>query len=205
MKATARQILQHTGAARQRGASLFIALVALVAMLLAAIALIRSVDTATVIAGNLAFKQSSTLSAEIALNNASDWLSATSLATPADLENDGAAAGYYATSTGLNLMNDATWAAGVSAVATGTGIVAGVDTSGNSIRFVIQRMCQATGAATTGNCLFGSATAFSGSQAIKDATESGGTTTLSASPMYRVTAKVTGPRNTVSYIQGFLY
>jgi Tfp pilus assembly protein PilX len=43
---------------RQRGAILFIALIVLVAMSLAGIALMRSVDTNVLIAGNLAFRQS---------------------------------------------------------------------------------------------------------------------------------------------------
>ena len=48
----------------QQGVVSFIALVALVVMSLAAVALIRSVDTATLIAGNLAFKQAATASAD---------------------------------------------------------------------------------------------------------------------------------------------
>ena len=42
---------------RQRGVVLFIALIVMVAMSLAAIALFRSVDTANLVAGNQAFKQ----------------------------------------------------------------------------------------------------------------------------------------------------
>lgn len=190
---------------RQRGTALFIALIALVAMMLAAVALIRSVDTATVIAGNLAFKQSSTSSADIALNTATDWIDDTITATPTALEDDSAANGYYATSTGLVLTDEDTWADDTSALASGAGITDGVDSSGNEIRYVVQRMCQATGEATTANCLFGAATTQSSSQAVKDATEAGGVTTLSASPLYRITVRVTGPRNTVSYVQGFLY
>ena len=192
-------------ASRQRGAALFIALVMLVAMMLAVIALVRSVDTATIIAGNLAFKQASTSSADIALNNASDWLNTTNVATPSTLESDSATVGYYATSTGLDLMNDATWTAATSALASGSGITAGVDSSGNQINYVIQRMCSSTGTATTSNCLFGAATVTSSSQAVHDATEAGGATTLSASPIYRITVRVSGPRNTLSYVQGFLY
>ncbi len=41
----------------QRGVVLFIALLVMVALSLAGIALIRSADTATTVAGNLAFKQ----------------------------------------------------------------------------------------------------------------------------------------------------
>jgi type IV pilus assembly protein PilX len=202
MKVIARYAFPQSSAARQRGAALFIALIVLVAMTLAAVALIRSVDTSTVIAGNLAFKQSSTSSADVALNNASDWIFAS---TASALQSDSPANGYYATSTGLDLMADATWTAGVSALASGTGITSGVDTSGNEIRYVVQRMCQGTGAATTGNCLFGAASTQSSSQAVKDATQAGGVTTLTASPLYRITARVSGPRNTVSFVQGFLY
>ena len=41
----------------ERGVVLFIALLVMVALSLAGIALIRSADTATIVAGNLAFKQ----------------------------------------------------------------------------------------------------------------------------------------------------
>ena len=49
---------------QQRGVVLFLALIALVIMSLAAVALIRSVDTNTLIAGNLSFKQAATTSAD---------------------------------------------------------------------------------------------------------------------------------------------
>ena len=49
---------------RQRGLALFFALIAMVAIMLAAIVLVRSVDTATLISGNLAFQQNATRSAD---------------------------------------------------------------------------------------------------------------------------------------------
>jgi len=205
MNITTRFAIQSSLPSQQRGAALFIALVMLVAMMMSAVALIRSVDTATVIAGNLAFKQASTASADVALNNASDWLDATMGATPAVLYNDSTANGYYATSTGLNLTADATWAAATSKLASGTDITAGVDSSGNEIRYVIQRMCQGTGAAAAATCLFGATILTSSSQAVHDSTEAGAVTTTSTSPMYRITVRVSGPRNTISFVQGFLY
>lgn len=48
----------------QRGVVLFFALISLLAIMLAAVALVRSVDTSTIIAGNLAFKQSATSSGD---------------------------------------------------------------------------------------------------------------------------------------------
>ena len=55
---------------RQRGVVLFIALIVMVAMSLAAIALIRSVDTTNILIGNLAFRQASILPANIAVEQA---------------------------------------------------------------------------------------------------------------------------------------
>jgi hypothetical protein len=55
---------------RQRGVVLFIALIVMVAMSLAAIALIRSVDTTNILIGNLAFRQSSILPANMAVEQA---------------------------------------------------------------------------------------------------------------------------------------
>ena len=54
----------------QRGVVLFIALIVMVAMSLAAIALIRSVDTTTTVIGNLAFRQASILPANFAVEDA---------------------------------------------------------------------------------------------------------------------------------------
>ena len=60
----------HRRIGRQRGVVLFIALIVMVAMSLAAIALIRSVDTTNILIGNLAFRQASILPANIAVEQA---------------------------------------------------------------------------------------------------------------------------------------
>jgi Tfp pilus assembly protein PilX len=57
-------------AGRQRGAILFIALIVLVAMTLAGIALMRSVDTNVLIAGNLAFRQGATAAGDYGVEDA---------------------------------------------------------------------------------------------------------------------------------------
>src|SRR5437762_3164942 len=46
-----------SGTSAERGVVMFIALLVMVALSLAGIALIRSADTATIVSGNLAFKQ----------------------------------------------------------------------------------------------------------------------------------------------------
>lgn len=196
---------------KQHGVVLFIALIALVVLSLAAVALIRSVDTNTLIAGNLAFKQSATISADSGLETAITWLGT----NPTNADN--AAQGYYATNTlpasvlqqtdPANAGWPGTWNNSNSAKATGTGIDGnGTEaTSGNTIRYVIQRMCSAAGLPMADKCLFGAQIAGTNSQSVKSAPQAGGGGIPTDSPMYRVTARVTGPQNTVSYIQVFVY
>ena len=54
----------------QRGVSLVIALIALVAMTLAGLALMRSVDTTNLISGNLAFRQSALNATDVGVETA---------------------------------------------------------------------------------------------------------------------------------------
>ncbi len=192
---------------KQHGVVLFIALIALVVMSLAAVALIRSVDTNTLIAGNLSTKQSATVSADSGLETALTWLGSVA---PTTLEVDSganAALGYYATQAA-----DPTtfaWNATDSRPAddvSGNIDSNGMDKSGNTVRYVIQRMCRSSGIAGSDNCLFGAPVAGGSSQVVKDATGACGSCTSTAqSTMYRITARVTSSKNTVSYIQAFVY
>lgn len=59
---------------RQRGVSLLFAMITVVALSLAAVAMIRSVDTGTTILGNLSFKQDTLLAADEATRLAIKWL-----------------------------------------------------------------------------------------------------------------------------------
>lgn len=200
----------------QQGVVLFIALIALVVMSLAAVALIRSVDTNTMIAGNLAFKQSALVSSDRGVETALAWVETKTLASPADLNADTAANadnGYYATYLTPDLDNDAvlkdsnTWADAKSAYAIGADIdiATGTGPDGNNIRYIVQRMCREAVAPTADKCLFGESELGTGSKGVKDATESGAIINSQQSPMYRVTVRVTGPKNTVSYAQTFVY
>lgn len=182
---------------KQQGVVLFIALIALVVMSLAAVALIRSVDTNTIIAGNLGFKQSATISADSGIETAITWL-ANNQATVAA---DNTANGYYSTFAGdAKALADAS-----AALATGAGITAGKDASGNTITYVIQRMCKNTGASDSTHCLFGPPGEDSNSFTNCDASNPCLNAAPSDSLMYRVTTRVSGPKNTVSYTQAFVY
>ncbi|NIO40777.1 MAG: hypothetical protein GTO41_11720 [Burkholderiales bacterium] len=189
--ATARPALNRVLRKTQRGVVLFIALIVLVAMTLAGLAVMRSVDTNVLIAGNLAFRSAALSAADAGIESARDWLRAQ---TAAALDND-SLPGYYA--NWQDAFNPATfnW---------GNGVVVGTDTNGNEIRYIVHRMCAESAKTVDGTECFKVAKATSGS------TKGGGSygvTPLSgtASPYFRITARVEGPRNTVSYVQAFIY
>lgn len=203
---TPRSTLQGLKFPRQRGAVLFFALIALVVMTLAAVALIRSVDTNTLIAGNLAFRQSATSSGDGGTEAAITWLT-NNLAT---LDSSNPAAGYY---NSLNQALDLTtqdW--------TVIGVSAGQDNAGNTVRYVIQRLCNhpaaklaqvnsgASIAVSETTCILSDAPQSNNEQSALEAPQAcASCVTTVGSAIYRITAQVTGPRNTVSYIQAFVF
>ncbi len=207
---------------KQSGIALFFALIALLAISLAAVALIRSVDTSTIIAGNLAFKQSATSSGDSGVDAAMSWLSSTQTANASvnaavtqthPFNNTGGAGaylnpGYYSSFTSIADPTATQWN-GVSSWSNANSTLVGTDSSGNTTRYIIQRMCstanQVLGAA---NCLFSGVSISSDSQAIKtyqDVCKGPGCATSVSPPMIRITSRTDGPKNTVSYVQVFVY
>lgn len=181
---------------RQQGVVLFVSLIILVSMSLAGIAMIRGVDASNIIAGNLAFKQGATLAADSGIESARTWLSNNS--SGSTLYNDATSNGYYANwqsnvdLTGTNpSLTDFDWSTAASA---------GTDAAGNQVSYVIHRLCDLAGSPTSVNCVKGSgSTATTGTKGAV----SFGVLALSAPTQtsYRVTARVVGPRNTISYVQ----
>jgi Tfp pilus assembly protein PilX len=197
--------------AKQRGVVLFLTLVALLAMSLAAVALIRSVDTNTMISGNLAFKQSAITSADAGIQAAMDWLSLTANSTAILAENDqvlahpfnttnlAAKPGYYSTfDPALDVTADTTWN-----IPNGTSQVFS-DKSGNSSRYIIQRMCRYLNLDLFhADCLFNSVSVMNNPTSTPNGP--------SPPPMggrpaqLRITVQTTGVSNTVSYVQSFVF
>jgi Tfp pilus assembly protein PilX len=210
---------RQTPAIRQHGVVLFFALIALLAMSLAAVALIRSVDTGTIIAGNLALKQSATVSSDagveaasaqlVAMNAASVGMTAmTDAAHP--FNNDAPASGYYASvDPTVDPITGITWTNAFSAAVNPDPITQEPtpDASGNATRYVIHRMCRDSGVAIKDtNCLFAAPPANTNEVGVsgygsycKDCGSS------SATPQLRVTTRTTGPRGTISYVQVFIF
>ena len=177
---------------RQRGVVLFIALIVLVAMSLAGLAVMRSVDTNVLIAGNLAFRNAAVSASDAGIEAARDWLGAQS---SGNLINN-QIPGYYANWQENFNPSAFDWAAESTLV--------GNDGNGNEIRYIVHRMCKESGKTLNATDCFKISVAGAGS------TKGGGSygqTPLSGAsqPYYRITARVLGPRGTVSYVQAFLY
>lgn len=188
---------------RARGAVLFIALIVLVAMTLAGIAIMRSVDTATLIAGNLAFKQGTVQSSDNGIEQAYIWL----LANRPTLWTNNPGQGYQSGYANPVWTSGATWA---SAVTVGT------DAAGNTISYQIHRMCNCADTIYNGV----SATCPQGNQcALDNPTGTGAPPPPAAGESftvgapgylqdprvyYRITVRAQGPRSTVSYIQSMV-
>jgi Tfp pilus assembly protein PilX len=182
---------------QQRGAVLFIALIVLVAMSLAGIALIRGVDTANLIAGNLAFKQNATHGGDWAVEQARTWLQGQ---TAADLYNDDAATKRYSAAMQSGLDFTATDPSRIDFDWENNSFDAGADPAGNQVRYIIHRMCDLAGNPGSVNCV--RTTTGGTADSTKGGATYGGAALPSTSQIYyRITARVTGPRNTVSYVQ----
>ena len=97
-----------TPRARQGGVVLMMALIVLVAMTLAGIALVRSVNTSNIIAGNLAFQQAATHAGDTGTEAAVGWLEANNTAA---LHGDLLGQGYTASRSdpGLGQSWDNFW------------------------------------------------------------------------------------------------
>jgi type IV pilus assembly protein PilX len=94
MRARPNRLAGH--ALGQRGMALIYGLIVLVAMMLAGVALVRSVGTASRIAGNVGFRQDALATAERATQLAIDVLHARLVADPRALDRHDPSIGYYA-------------------------------------------------------------------------------------------------------------
>lgn len=194
--------------AKQAGVVLVIALIVLVAMTLAAVALVRSVDTNNIIAGNLAFQQAATHSADTGIERAVAWLEdcSTTHTTCAagTLDSDSPTNGYSASGNNpaQNPATGQSWDAFWSQTLAGRAFSLPADGAGNTVSYVIDRMCNNPGSKTGG-------ASCTSSPAVTTATgngEEGGEVQLNAPSVvyYRITVRVSGPRNTVSYVQAMV-
>lgn len=175
----------------ERGVVLFVAIIVLIVMSLAGLALMRQMGAGVSIAGNVAFKENATAVADRGVEEARSWIRA----NPNLLNAHQAAFGYFATWGALVDPAQFDWANSSRVLATQDA------NTGNETRYIIHRLCANVGPPNVigQDC-------SDGSPLNSGATQGGGhygtpSFTPPPVPFYRVTARVTGPRNTVSFVQ----
>ncbi len=208
----------------QRGVSLIFALIALVALSLATLALVRSVDTSTLLLGNVGFKQDATATADQAARQAIAWLTTNS----ASLNSDDVGAAYYSSTneladvtgqqlSGNPLRNLVDWDnnncssalnASYATCSLKTASATAVTGNPNTTRYVIFRLCSTTGDHTvaTNNCAKPLAKS-SGEASKKGAIDYTDPLRFSGTsgPYYRIVVRVEGARNTTSFTETIVH
>lgn len=218
---------------RQHGVVLMIALIMLIALTLSGIVLFRQVSTGVLIAGNLTFRNAALIASDRGVEVARNWL----VTSGANLEQASLANGYYPgwcydAVDASNMPNPVSgnpgdckaspppadfnpfsynWANSVLATPTDTnGDGIGDDGNGNTVRYVIHRLCRIPGslsftsaAGVPQECVtYGSSTSGGTKGAVS---YGGGALTNTMQPYFRITTQTTGPKNTVAYSQVILY
>ena len=190
----AKAVLRRT----ERGLTLIIVLIVLVAMTLAGISMMNSVNTAGLVAGNMAFRQAALHAGDVGTEAAITWL-LTHGGTVR--EQNIPANGYYANQNIHAPATGQTWDDLWQSL--GSGEFATVNDTpnaqtGTTVSYVIHRLCQNVGPANAADC------AISPSSAVNEGNSHDvGNIPInySAQQYYRITSRIQGPRNTVSYTQ----
>lgn len=190
--------MSYISRAKQAGVTLVITLIVLVAMTLATIALMRSVDTTNIIAGNLAFQRATSLAADAGTEEAIR-VALVFLNTSGQLATANCTSGLgYNNIYEPNLEPPApgatweTWWNGLAA--RGCPKAMPTDALGITVSYIIERLCNAaaeclTSPPTSSSCQGGNLGA------------SGTLCPELKYQYYRITSRSEGPRNTVSYVQ----
>lgn len=198
----------------QEGVVLFIALIALVALSLAGLAFMRSVDTGGLIAGNVAFTRAAVAYTDIGMEQArGELLTLAALncgTTPCLYQTQPTPAGmtqkvFYSAKMdeSWHYRDTARWDD------TDSGLIAS-PVSGFQIRFMVHRLCKTTGPLATNSCVqdpTGSAIGGGislGSIDYGSILSQGASSAADPQPYYRITVRVQGPRNSVVYTQAWV-
>ncbi len=181
----------HSHTLRQRGIALPVMLIMLLVLLVSSIYLLRSSNSTTLTAANLAYDAQLARAADLGLHTGFQWLSQTAAANKATLDGNVAAQGYRATmNTKLSVRTSQFW--------DGSKTVSDA-ASGNTVRYVIHRMCSALAPtnAPNQNCVRTTAnTAELGNTVRVGDSMKSDTVLFNGVPQihYVITARIDGPR-----------
>lgn len=176
---------------RQQGVVLIVALIMLVAMTLGGIAMMRSMDTSTLIAGNMSFRVGAVQASDGAVEAALSALPGIVNAPDTVIGNK-----YYPTMRSLDTRGVPTGVDFDSAYS--------VTVSNYTVNYVIERMCSSNHLPISADdlqtkCVIDPVSASMSSNSIGKQSLSG-----TKKVYYRVTSRVSGPRNTTAFVQTIL-
>lgn len=182
----------------QDGVVLLITLIMLVAMTLGGIALIRSVHTTNLIAGNMAFQQSATQSGNLGAEQAISWLFANRVNAGLDQHKLGdGGSGYSATRrvppSGTSW--DVYW---TNVLAPAGKVTLGTDAAGNTVEYVIDRLCNSTGTFTAAGCAISPTGNVTGGNSMGAGVQR---LNFNNAVYYRIITRIQGPRSTASFVE----
>lgn len=197
-------------AAPPRGVVMIFALIALVIMLIGALAVVRSGTTGLALAGNLGFKRDLTNQGERALALVLTQMQTGALADEATRQTHLQAQNYRAqqfvgadiTPQGVPraLLSDTAFAG----VGTAARDIAVAD-MGVTVRYVIDRLCAGPGIPKPEDCTMADAltsnAANSSTPQSAEFSSTGGQGAVPQQVVYRLSVRVTGPRNTQAFFQ----
>jgi len=193
----------RAGRRGQRGVVLFVALIVLIVMTLAGLALLRQMGVGTSIAGNIAFKENATFVADRGAEVAMQYINPQFPLPPTDTSADSLANGYW--SSWVDGLDPTALPWGVRSLALADDlIIRDIAQTGNTADVFIQRLCANAGMSALDPAQRCSDVPVENplqSHGGGGSHYGGGIGTTTPFPFYRVTTRVQGPRNTVSYTQ----
>lgn len=184
----------------QRGVVLFVALIVLIVMTLAGLALLRQMGVGTSIAGNIAFKENATFVADRGVEVALLYIRPPVPAVT-DTSADSVANGYWSSWTDGFDPTAFDWDNKALALADDP-IVRDIAQTGNTAQVMTQRLCATANMSALDPVQRCSDTPVESPFQSHGGLGSGPSfATATPFPFYRVTTRVQGPRNTISYTQ----
>ena len=191
----------------QRGVVMLFGLIALAIMLIGAAAMVRSMNASLFNAGNLGFKRDLTNQAERAVSTVIGALQTGGLGTDVARQITSVASNYSAELLPTNAQGlpDALVSDSAFSAAGTSGNDISVTGQAITVRYLVDRLCRAPGIATSTDCTMAddpNPAGGSGSEGIRaEDASAGGAGAVGQRVVYRLSIRVTGPRNTQAFFQ----
>lgn len=192
---------------KQRGVILLLVLIVLVVMMVSSLALVRSVDTGNLIAGNLSFRQGAVQGVEPGIETARAWLAA----NKTSLNGSSVGNGYYALDQLVDYTGNSNYTNraeidwdGSSTAPVKARVIPEDARTKNTVAYVIHRLCSQVGGINDPgqSCAASTGSAVGSTQGAADYANRPLSTKQNI--YYRVTLRVAGPKNTFSFVQAML-